>query len=114
MSLDKILRDNAIKNLQKQGYSVKQIAEEYGLTTGRVYQILNGDYAKKKREDVALRKNGEWYNSPTEYQAIKNIEREEERFHKLLNTIFNVCELSGFRIEERLVIRDKRTGRVWR
>lgn len=51
----------------------------------------------------------------TAYQAIKNIEdREKERLHKLLATIFSICELSDFYIEERIVVRDKRTGKVWR
>ena len=52
--------------------------------------------------------------NPTADKAMKHIEEEEARFHKLLDTIFNICELSGFHIEGRLVVRDKRTGRVWR
>ena len=50
----------------------------------------------------------------TAYKALKNIEREEERFSKLLQTIFNVCDLAGFRVEGRIVLEDKRTGRIWR
>ena len=50
----------------------------------------------------------------TAYKAIKKIEREEERFSKLLQTIFNVCDLAGFRVEGRIVLEDKKTGRVWR
>lgn len=41
------------------------------------------------------RRNAEGYSDPTAYEALKNIEREEdERFHRLLL--------------------DKRNGRVWR
>lgn len=61
-----------------------------------------------------LRRNAEGYYDPTAYEAMKNIERDEERFHKLLDTIFALCELSDFHIEERIVIKDKRTGKVWR
>lgn len=62
-----------------------------------------------------LGKNAEGYPDPTACQAIRNIEREdEERFHKLLKTIFNICELSGFRVDERIVLRDLKTGKVWR
>lgn len=50
----------------------------------------------------------------TAYEAIKNIDKESERFHKLLTTIFSVCELSDFVIEGRIVLKDKRTGKVWR
>lgn len=64
--------------------------------------------------DRDLRKNASGCHDPTAYQAIKNIEREDENFHKLLHTIFNICELSGFQIEGRIVLVDKVSGRVWR
>lgn len=64
------------------------------------------------------RKNSEGYSDSTAYYAIKNAERDtsadDERFHKLLDSIFNICELSGFHIEGRIVIKDKKTGKVWR
>ena len=66
--------------------------------------------------DSDLRRNGSGYNDPTAYQAIKNVEKDEdyERFRKLLEAIFTICELSGFHIEGRLAIKDKRTGKIWR
>lgn len=64
-------------------------------------------------DDRELRRNASGYFDPTAYEAMKNIEA-EERFHKLLDTIFAICDLSGFHIEERIVIKDKRTGKVWR
>lgn len=67
--------------------------------------------------DWDLRKNTEGYSDPTAYAAMKNLDREasdDERFHALLNTIFAICELSDFHIEERIVIKDKRTGKIWR
>ena len=39
---------------------------------------------------------------------------EEERFQKLLNTIFTICELAGFHIEGRIAIKDCKTGKIWR
>lgn len=61
------------------------------------------------------RKNAEGYSDPTAYEALRNIEtKEDERFHKLLYAIFNICELAGFEIEGRIVLVDKRSGRVWR
>ena len=47
------------------------------------------------------RKNAEGYSDPTACEALRNIEREEERFHKLLDTIFTLCELSDFHVEDR-------------
>lgn len=39
---------------------------------------------------------------------------EEARFKRLLATIFYICENAGFHIEDRIVVRDKRTGKIWR
>ena len=62
-----------------------------------------------------MRKNSEGYSDPTVYNALKNIEKDrDEQFHKLLDTIFTVCELAGFRVEERIVLKDKKTGKIWR
>lgn len=60
-----------------------------------------------------IRKNAEGYSDPTAYQVLKR-EQEEERFRRLMATIFYICENAGFHIEERIVIKDKRTGRIWR
>lgn len=69
-------------------------------------------------------RNPEGYLDPTAYSAINNVEKtpvenktsseDEERFHKLLNTIFTICELAGFHIEERIAIKDCKTGKIWR
>jgi hypothetical protein len=65
--------------------------------------------------DRDLRKNTEEYSDPTAYEAIKNVDEEEyERFHKLLHTIFYICDVAGFEIEGRIVLVDKKTGRIWR
>ena len=61
-----------------------------------------------------FKRNASGYFDPTAYEAMKAIDEEDARFHKLLYTIFYLCELAGFRIEGRIVLTDKRTGRVWR
>lgn len=60
--------------------------------------------------DRDLRKNAEGYSDPTAYEAMKNLDKDDERFHKLLHTIFDICELAGFHLEERIVLRDEQTG----
>lgn len=63
------------------------------------------------------RRNASGYMDLTAYEAIENVDREadaEKRYKKLLSTIFYICDLAGFHIEERIVIRDKKTGKVWR
>ena len=66
----------------------------------------------------SLRCNGLGYSDPTAYAAIKNADKvpneDEQRFQKVLYTIFNVCDLADFRIEGRVVLVDKKTGKIWR
>ena len=64
--------------------------------------------------DEDLKKNAEGYPDPTAYHAIKNIDREDWRFNCVLHTIFNICELAGFKVEGRIVLKDKKSGKVWR
>ena len=59
------------------------------------------------------RKNSEGYSDPTAFEALRNIDKEDERFHRLLHTLY-ICELADFEIEGRIVLIDKQTGRVWR
>lgn len=62
--------------------------------------------------------NGNENNSgvydPTAAKAIAHMTKDERRFKMLLGTIFNMCDLAGFHLEERIVVRDKRTGKIWR
>lgn len=67
------------------------------------------------KNDYDIRKNAEGYSDPTAYEALKNVDKEEdERFHKLLHTLFYICDLAGFKIEGRIILTDKQTGRTWR
>lgn len=62
------------------------------------------------------KKNASGCYDPTAYEAIRNVDghNNDERFHKLLHSIFDICELSDFRIEGRIVLVDKRSGKVYR
>ena len=69
------------------------------------------------------RYNKEGYPDPTAYKAITKADLDlykehtldaEERFKKLLYVIKDICKLSGFELEERVVLRDTRTGHVWK
>ena len=69
---------------------------------------------------VDERKNPEGSIDMTAYEAIKNIEKDdgkvekEDTFHKFLYTLFNFCELSGFEIQGRVVLKDVKTGKIYR
>ena len=62
------------------------------------------------------RKNAEGYSDPTAYKAIKKADYalEKERHYKLIGCILRICEIAGFSVEEKIVLKDKRTGRIWR
>ena len=61
-----------------------------------------------------LRKNQSGYSDPTAYEAIVKTDKELERLHKVIHTIRYICELAGFTLEERIILKDKKTGKVWR
>ena len=63
-------------------------------------------------DDITRNKDG--YTDPHAYKVFKKEQLEEERFKRLMATIFYICENAGFHIEERMVIKDLRTGRIWR
>lgn len=64
-----------------------------------------------------IRFNDEGYYDPTAFEVMKSIdeyENECRRFYKLLKSIFRLCSIAGFEIEGRIVLIDKKTGRIWR
>lgn len=86
--------------------------------------FLNNRIAEEKK----MQRNAEGYPDPTAYEAISKAERdgntysvmnpsadcyERERFMKVVGCILRICELSGYHLEEKLVLKDKRTGKIW-
>lgn len=62
------------------------------------------------------KKNTEGYSDMTPHKAIKNMERQKEinRVHKLVHTIFYICNLAGFDVVNRIELKDRKTGKVWK
>ena len=76
---------------------------------------------------MLLGNNGKpWLNNsgcpdPTAYEAMKHIQNEEKRLHRVdddahtvVTTIKNILDLSGFELVERIQIRHKKTGKIFR
>ena len=60
-------------------------------------------------------RNGSGYEDKTAAFAIANARDETDtRNNILVKVIKNVCDLAGFDIVERVVLRDRKTGRVYR
>ena len=65
-----------------------------------------------KKDDTYL--NGSGYFDGTAGDAITHVEtRDQKRFKKFMRTLFALCELSGFHIESRIVVRDLKTNKIW-
>lgn len=82
--------------------------------------------AMKKAE---LEKDDEKFDEPMTAEEISKREaylrqREEDimfinkhdiyRFHRLLNLLKEMCSLADFEVMGHIVLKDKRTGRIWR
>ena len=39
---------------------------------------------------------------------------DDERYRKMIGLILRACELAGYSVEERIVLKDKYTGKVYR
>ena len=74
---------------------------------------LNETKRKAKKEVDEVKRKAKEEIEEAEKRA-KAAEEETVKFQKLLDTIFNICELSGFHIEGRITIKSKSTGRIWR
>lgn len=61
-----------------------------------------------------FKRNGEGYSDPTAFEAIKKVDQDLERIQKLLTAIFAVCEAADFHVEERIILKDKRSGKIWK
>ena len=95
------------------------------LVEERSLDIFIDDHPKYKRPEEAPRKeeerppesdtmrNSEGYSDPTAFFAMRSID-EDERFRKLMRTIFNILDLAGFRLEGRITLIDKKTGKIYR
>lgn len=63
------------------------------------------------------RKNAEGYLDLTAHDAIRHVEEErseELRHKKLIQTIVYLCNLAGYKVEGRIVLTDRYTGKTWR
>lgn len=57
--------------------------------------------------------NSEGYSDPTAYNAIRAAVPPKE-IDKMVSTFKNIASLLGYTIENRIIFRDKRTGKEWR
>ena len=61
-----------------------------------------------------LKRNAEGYIDPMAYELLKKEEVDAKRFKRVLATIFYICDLAGFHVENRIELRDVETNKIWR
>lgn len=68
----------------------------------------------ERNQDDNLKTNASGNRDQTAYSAIKNLEKEEARFKKLISTLVYICHCAGFKPHIKFQLEEKRTGRIWK
>lgn len=70
----------------------------------------------KKDDEKLSKRNASGCYDLTAYEAIKkaDADAEYEKVRKVISIIYKLCDLCHFQVEERIILKDKRTGKVWR
>lgn len=58
--------------------------------------------------------NNSGYPDPTAYEAMKRVNLVDDNAHKVITTIKNILDLSGFELIGRIQIRHKKSGKIFR
>lgn len=60
-------------------------------------------------------RNAEGYLDLTAHDGIERatFDVETHRHTKLLKAIYSICDLAGYHVQGRIVLKDKFTGKVW-
>ena len=58
--------------------------------------------------------NESGYYDPTAYEAMKRINLVDDNAHKVVTTIKNILDLSGFELIDRIQIRHKKSGKIYK
>ena len=77
---------------------------------------MNNEFKKDRIlfKEKDPRKNASGCSDLTAYNAIQNVDEEEEEFKKLLRTLRYICNVAGFEFDGRVCIRNKESGRVYK
>lgn len=78
-------------------------------------KINEKEKEKIKMEDISMdtTEKNEIKENDAELRKAYAERRATKRFYSFLNTIFTIANLSGFRIEGRITVRDLKTGKVF-
>lgn len=67
------------------------------------------------RNKKDLKKNGSGVYDPTAWKAIQRAEKAaQEKYDIVMEQIERICDEAGFEILDAIILKDKKSGRVWR
>lgn len=114
------------------GYRKSSRKDEFGDHKGAKKTKMGKNQDQNDR-DLLL--NGSGYRDPTAYKAMRKCitcenfdesevmrnrisegtdETEHEKFQRFLRDLFGLCDAYTYHLESRIVVRDKKNGRIWR
>ena len=62
------------------------------------------------------KKNQEGYDDPTTFAAMQKVDNdpEQKELNCLIKMITKIASYAGYSIENRLILKNKKTGKIWR
>ncbi len=62
------------------------------------------------------KKNHEGYDDPTTFAAMQKVDNdpEQKELNCLIKMITKIAFYAGYSIENRLILKNKKTGKIWR
>lgn len=88
----------------KKNYCVRRVPNGDGVSKAKYRYVKFDNRGTVAAEDIE--RNTQKTTDESDY--------EQRRVNSLLHVIFKICELSGFWVEERIVLKDRKTGKIWR
>lgn len=75
---------------------------------------LNVNDTNKVEEPIEQNEHKPHNEIPNRSDRYPRGSKDSIRFFKTLHTIFHIAELAGFEVQGRILLKDKKTGKVWR
>ena len=68
----------------------------------------------RRNKGKSFRTNGEGYDDSTAYAALRKVQEEEQRIREVVNALHRVANVAGFKIDNRMVLIDIKTRKIYR
>lgn len=54
------------------------------------------------------------FNTGFKVKRDRQADSDVERFNRVIHILKSVCDMAGYSVENRIVLKDNKTGRVWK